>query len=96
MNIENESVTVALAVHKNIIKHFRSHPLSERQDICESIRPEYDILTIETDDYKNIVPIVQQFMPYIKVLMPVELDLQVREHMKAYDVQDLSEFIEAC
>jgi hypothetical protein len=93
---ENSNLTtVALAVHKKIIDQFHAQPLSDEQTISDSIRPDYDILTLETDNYKNIASIVQQYMPFIKVIMPVELDIQIREHMKAYDIQDLSHFVEA-
>lgn len=95
MNEENSLVTVALAIHKNIVDHFHAQPLSDKQVISDSIRPEYDIMTLETADYTSIVPIIQQFMPFIKVLMPVELDLQIRERMEAYDLQDLTKFIKA-
>lgn len=96
MSQNNSLTTVALAVHKKIIDQFHAQPLSDEQTISDSIRPEYDILTLETDDYMNIASIVQQYMPFIKVIMPVELDIQIREHMRAYDTQDLSEFTEAC
>lgn len=95
MTEDSNLTTVALAVHKKIIDQFYAQPLSDEQIISESIRPEYDILTIETDNYMNIASIVQQYMPFIKVIMPVELDSKIREHMKAYDIQDLSHFVKA-
>lgn len=95
MNEEDNITTIALAVHKKIIKQFHAQPLSDNQVINESIRPEYNIITIETADYMSVVPIIQQYMPFIKVIMPIELDIQIREHMKAYDIQDLSQFVKA-
>ena len=95
MNQDNNPTTVALAVHKNIIGIFHKQPLGDEQVISSSIRPEYDILTLETVDYMEMVPTIQQFMPFIKVIMPRELDYKIRQHLDYYDSQDLSEYAKA-
>lgn len=89
MNKDITFTTVELAVHKKIIDYFHIQPLSDKQVITNSIRPEYDIVTIESVNCMEIIPIIQQFLPFIKVIMPIDLDLQIREHLKDYDTHDL-------
>lgn len=86
-------IIVELAIHKKIIDYFNANPISDTQIISSSIRSEYDIMTLETVDYMEIIPTIQQFMPFIKVIMPVELDLQIREHFSDYDKHDLSKYV---
>lgn len=95
MDKDTSLTTVALAVHKNIIDNFHLQPLSNEQVISSSIRSEYDILTFETSDYMKMIPTIQQFMPFIKVIMPIELDTQIRKHLNDYDTHDLSKYLEA-
>lgn len=93
MHKDTNLTTVALAVHKKIIDNFHMKPLSDEQVISSSIRSEYDILTLETIDYMKMIPTIQQFMPYIKVIMPIELDAQIRKHLNDYDTHDLSKYL---
>lgn len=95
MNRDSSSETVALAVHKHIVDNFRQKPLSDEQIISSTIRSEYDIITFETIDYMKFVPIIQQFMPFVKVIMPLELDIQIRKNLSEYDSHDLSTYIKA-
>lgn len=83
------SIIVELAIHKKVMDEFLMQPLSSNQTITKSIRPQYDIVTLEIFDYMDIIPTVQQFLPFIKVLIPLELDLKIREHMQDYDTHDL-------
>ena len=95
MNKDNKNITVVLAVHKNIIDTFRVQPISEKQFISDSAQSEYDIITLESVVYSDVVPTIQQFLPFIKVIMPVELDTQIRKHLNDYDTHDLSKYLEA-
>jgi len=91
---KNHSLTrVELAVHNNIINHFQKEPLCKNQTIIKSASPQYSILTLETVDYMEIIPTVQQFLPLIKVIAPLELDSKVRDNMNNYDTQDLSQYL---
>lgn len=95
MNKDNNNTTVVLAVHKNIIDTFHAQPISEKQFISNSAQSEYDIITLESVVYSDVVPTIQQFLPFIKVIMPVELDTQIRKHLTDYDTHDLSKYLEA-
>lgn len=93
--MKKDNTTVVLAVHKKIIDTFRAQPISEKQFISNSAQSEYDIITLESVVCSDVVPTIQQFMPYIKVIMPIELDTQIRSHLNDYDTHDLSKYIEA-
>ena len=95
MNQDNKLIIVELAVHKNIINHFHMEPLCENQIISSSALSEYNILTVETVDYMEIIPTIQQFLPLIKVIMPIELDSKIRDNINNYDTQDLEQYAKA-
>ena len=89
----NDPRIIELAIHKNIIHNFHQKPLSKKQTITNSIRPDYEIMTLEDVEYVDIIPIIQRYLPFIKVLMPIELDSAIRKHLKDYDTTDLSKYL---
>lgn len=80
-----ESRTVELAVHDSIIDLFDKSILFNEQVITDSIKPKYSIVNFETDDFMEVLPIIQQHMPHIKVLMPIDLETLVKNNMKNHD-----------
>ena len=50
----------------------------------------YTKLSITITDEMEIIPTIQQFLPYIKVLEPESLDKLIRQNLKNYDKTDLS------
>jgi len=89
---DNSPTTVELAVHKNILDYFDTQPDFKQHSLSRSVMPEYDIVTLENVDYMKIIPIVQQFLPFIKVITPAVLDMRLRKHLRDYDRHDLSNY----
>lgn len=78
MNHITRLVTVSLAVHTNVVEDVSKRMSFNEQTVTHSIHPEYDIITFKTFDYMEVIPTIQQYMPYIKVIMPGILDDELK------------------
>lgn len=84
---------VTLIVHKKVIKYFERQPLSKEQQITEA--PEYGTeyfkLKIWVTAEMEIIPTIQQYLPYIKVESPDSLNEKISENLKNYTEFNLQE-----
>jgi len=83
---------VELLVHKKIIKYFERRPLSKNQDIFDTENDDYKLLRISITDDMEIIPTIQQFMPFIKPLSPSNLIEKLDKHIIDYRESDLSHY----
>ncbi len=83
-------INVELLVHKKVIRYFERQPLSKHQVLLPDNDPNYTKLIITVTDKMEIIPTIQQFLPYIKVLAPDSLDEHIKENLKNYTNTDLS------
>ena len=83
---------VTLIVHKKVIKYFERQPLSKEQKISEA--PDYgaDYFRLElwVTDEMEIIPTIQQYLPYIKAESPDSLNRQIEENLANYTNFELS------
>lgn len=84
---------VKLIVHRKVIKYFKRQPLSKEQKISEA--PEYgaDYFRLElwVTDEMEIIPTIQQYLPYIKAEYPDSLNKRIEENLANYTNLELSE-----
>lgn len=92
---DKKPILVELEIYKEIAKYFHRKPLSKRQNLRPSEHNDYEIMSIYITDFMEIIPTIQQFLPFIKVLSPNKLDEKIREHLNDYDTNDLSKYFEA-
>lgn len=83
-------IYVELLIHKKVIRYFKRRPLSKHQLLFPDSDPNYTKLTISVTDEMEIIPTIQQFLPYIKVLSPNTLNEQIKENLQNYVNTDLS------
>lgn len=78
-----ELIPVRLFLHKSISKYFQRQPLSGSQTItaCDE---NYDQLDIWITDEREIIPTIQQYLPYIIVDSPNSLKQTIQENVKIY------------
>ena len=89
---DGELIPVRLIVHKKVIKYFKRQPLSGSQYISEYPHNEnYEYLDIWVTDEMEIIPTIQQYLPYIKVESPDTLHQRIEENIQNYTEFDLSE-----
>lgn len=83
-------INVELLVHQKVIRYFIRQPLSKNQHLFPDSDPMYTRLSITITDEMEIIPTIQQFLPYIKVLEPESLNKQVKENIQNYERTNLS------
>jgi predicted DNA-binding transcriptional regulator YafY len=91
---DKEPILVELEMHKEIAKYFHRKPLSKRQSLFSSTTEDHEVMHIYVTDYMEIIPTIQQFLPFIKVISPEDLHETIQKHAKDYDNPDLSAYFE--
>ena len=82
-------IHVELLVHEKVIRYFKRQPLSKYQQLFPDADPKYTKLTITVTDEMEIIPTIQQFLPYIKVESPDSLHQRIEENIQNYTNFDL-------
>jgi len=83
---ESDYISVELLLHKEIVKYFRRIPISTKQKIYGSKDDEYMTLSVEVTNLKEVAPIIQQYLPDIKVVHPSELNEIIKKNISDYAV----------
>ena len=79
----NEPFTVRLLVEKEVLMRFERIPL--KSQVIESRFPDGSAeLTVEVTHKMEILPLIQHFMPYIKIIEPQWLLDELKDTMKNY------------
>ena len=79
---------VELLIHRKVIRYFERQPLSKYQKLFD-YDDNYKKMIIPITDEMEIIPIIQQYLPYIKVLSPQSLHQQIEINIKNYLEIDL-------
>lgn len=79
---------VELLIHNKVCKYFVRQPLSKHQRLFD-YDDNYKKMLIPVTDEMEIIPTIQQYLPYIKVLSPQSLHQQIQENIKNYSSIDL-------
>jgi len=80
---DGDRIEVELLVHKEVKIYLKRQPLNKSQRMVQE-DDDYDKLTITITDEREIIPIIQQYLPYIKVLSPLSLHHKIEENIKNY------------
>lgn len=80
---DSEIIPVRLLVHKKVSKYFKRQPLSSSQTIMP-YDTDYDQMDIWVTDEMEIIPTIQQYLPYIKVDSPDSLHKRIEENINNY------------
>lgn len=83
-DLSKKHETVELLIHKDIVKYFERIPLSSTQWIDNNVVNEHQTCRIEVTKIEEILPTIQQYLPKIKVLHPVELNNKILENIQNY------------
>lgn len=81
---DNKIIDVELQVHSKISIYFKRLPLSKSQYFTTSEDPEYETMHLTITNEMEIVPIIQQYIPFVKVLSPDSLREIVENNIKTY------------
>lgn len=83
-----ELIPVQLLLHKKVSKYFQRQPLSSSQ-IITPFDENYDQMDIWITDEMEIIPTIQQYLPFVKVSSPLSLHNMIVENIKNYTTLDL-------
>ncbi len=83
-------IDVELLIHKKVLRYFERQPLSPAQILSTTNDPNYTKMEIRVTDEMEIIPTVQQFLPYIKVVEPLTLCERIEENLQNYFKTDLN------
>lgn len=81
----NEEINVVLELDWEAKKVLSSVPLNSSQKIIKNEESIY-IMTIVISNLMEIIPLIQQWIPHIKVVSPYSLKEQIRENLINYQV----------
>jgi len=85
-----EPIDVELLIHKKVLRYFERQPLSPSQRLSPTNDPDYTKLEIRVTDEMEIIPTIQQFLPYVKAIEPQTLCDTIEENLKNYSITDLN------
>lgn len=81
---EIEPYRVVLFLEKNISKYFKRKPLSKTQRIITTYKDGSADMEIYITDDMEIIPIIQRFLPYIKVIEPKRIEDKILQHIATF------------
>ncbi|HFU76849.1 MAG TPA: WYL domain-containing protein [Arcobacter sp.] len=87
---DKESFSVELQVHKKVSIYFKRLPLSKSQQFFPCQHKDYEKMILNITDEMEIIPTIQRYLPYIKVLSPDYLNDKIKENIKNYKNIELS------
>ncbi len=77
-------ITVALYIDKHIVKLFERKPLNSSARVMKRYDDGSIDLEIIISTFMEIIPTIQKYIPYIKVIEPQELSDKIEENLKNY------------
>ena len=80
----SNSLYIELLVHKKVAIYLKRKPLSPLQ-YMEIEDENYFKLSIKITDEREIIPTIQQYLPYIKVISPDSLHQKIEENINNYN-----------
>lgn len=81
---DKDSFPVELQVHKKVSIYFKRLPLSKSQQFFPCLHNDYEKMTLNITDEMEIIPTIQRYLPYIKVLSPDSLIEKVEKNLNDY------------
>ncbi len=87
---DKESFEVELQVHKKVSIYLKRLPVSPTQQFFPCIDENYEKVTLQVTDNMEIIPTIQRYLPYIKVLSPASLSDEIEQNIKNYSETDLT------
>lgn len=81
---DKDTIDIELQVHKKVSIYFKRLPLSKSQRFAPCLDPEYEKMYITVTNEMEIIPIIQQYLPHIRVISPDPLREMIEDNIKTY------------
>ncbi len=83
-NEDVDPYRVTLELSSEIAKYFKRKPLSKTQRVDELREDGSMVVSVEITDDMEIIPIVKYWMPHIRVLEPINIEMKIKDDIKKY------------
>lgn len=80
----NEPVRVELYIDKEVSRFFERKPLNKTQRPLRVLPDKSLELEVYVTDLMEIIPIIQRFIPYVVVVEPEELKIEIVKNLEVY------------
>jgi predicted DNA-binding transcriptional regulator YafY len=77
-------ILVQLFVEENIVRYFKRKPISKTQRIIKEYQNGSCDIEIIVTDFMEIIPTIQRYIPFVKVIEPVELKNEIKKNIEKY------------
>jgi predicted DNA-binding transcriptional regulator YafY len=77
-------ITVILYIDKEIVRYFERKPLNSSQRIIKQYDDGSIDLEVIISTFMEIIPTIQKYIPFIKVIEPLELSDTIEENLKKF------------
>lgn len=77
-------ILVQLFVEENIVRYFKRKPITKSQRIIKEYQNGSCDIEIIVTDFMEIIPTIQRYIPFVKVIEPIELKNEVKKNIEMY------------
>jgi len=81
---DEKPITIQLFINKKVAPYFKRKPLSNMQRILSENSDGSIDIEIIISDYMEIIPTIQRYMPFVQVIEPNELKIEVKKNINEY------------
>jgi predicted DNA-binding transcriptional regulator YafY len=82
---ETKAILVQLFIEANITRYFKRKPISKTQRITKEYANGSCDIELIISNFMEIIPTIQRYMPFIKVIEPVEIKKNLEIYMRDSD-----------
>lgn len=79
-----EPFVVELYIDAKVVKYFERMPINKRQRVMKRYDDGSMDLEVFVTDYMEIIPTIQRYIPYVKVIEPVALREEIGKNIERY------------
>jgi predicted DNA-binding transcriptional regulator YafY len=82
-NYNHKNYNVKVEVKKEVARYFRVKRYLSSQKIIDEVDGNL-ILSFDINDDMELIPLIRQWIPYLKVLSPASLQTKIKKEIKNY------------
>lgn len=83
-NPENKPILVKLFLEAKVSKYFRRKPISRTQRLIKTYQDESCDIELTVTDLMEIIPTIQRYIPFVKIVEPIELKNEINKNIEMY------------
>lgn len=81
---QGSKIQVTLFIDKEVSRYFLRKPLNQTQRVLKQYKDESIDLEIIVTSFMEIIPTIQRYIPFVKVVEPLELKEAIKQNIVDY------------